>query len=155
MPPKIVRRCRTISKLHIGSVASPAWPKIAPYKTCRTSRTTQPTAFNTIHPCTGCAPYLSSPSSSGLDSLAQQSCHSCGCHDDRDAVEVEEVDDLLSVWLCPADCTPLHWVSWLIGSGVHNAAENADIIGHAAKLTPGYTRVFFISGRTFVTYCCH
>ena len=98
---------------------------------------------------------ISSPSSSGLDSLAQQSCHSCGRHDGRDAVEVEEVDDLLSVWLCPADCTPLHWVSWLIGSGVHNAAENADIIGLAAKLTPGYTRVFFISGRTFVTYCCH
>ena len=86
---------------------------------------------------------LSSPSSSGLDSLAQQSCHSCGCHDDRDAVEVEEVDDLLSVWLCPADCTPLHWVSWLIGTRVHNAAENADIIGHAAKLTPGYTLSLF------------
>ena len=150
-----MRRCCTISILHIGSVASPAWPKIAPYKTCRTPRTTQPTAFNTIHPFTGCAPYLSSPSSSGLDSLAQQSCHSCGCHDDRDAVEVEEVDDLLSVWLCPADCTPLHWVSWLIGTRVHNAAENADIIGHAAKLTPGYTRVFLSDPSPIIGNACH
>merc|ERR1712180_239884 len=52
----------------------------------------------------GCLRSIGQASSSGLDSLAQQSCHSCGRHDDRDAVEVEEVNDLLSVWLCPAYC---------------------------------------------------